>query len=567
MKNFFKKHFTRKRIIAFFVVRKIIALILIFSFLTPPANVQAQAVPVANYVINRAIAGAVTKNVLRRGFAANDPRYGKTLQAISGNVTALNFASSSAGVALTIAGAPVWLTIAASLGVFALGAYIFSDKSKISVNDSGIKFDPAAPVTVPYVANYPPISSSRFLFLESYIRNGQKIYQGTTCFSTQSCFALPKMPANYEPLIKIELPSQMIEYSAFATGDSIVTFDSMEELTSGLLIYAMPPETVRPYQIPLNTAGNVVSYSMFDQQILVTDFFNWIIPPYIDVAQNGVARVVARYSTTRLCAGVTRWCMEVGWYFNPGQDYVSDDPLLKYPNGYGTPVLPKLTVNLSAVPSTYQDLDTFNSQLSPYQRSQPLTNASIAKLADAAWSEAASKPGYQGIPYTNLAPVTDADVQEYLTNHVRPTIGDLLRPALVPDADAVPIGEFGTGTGNSTGGLIKDVNVVNVPEVKIINKVKLDFGDAPNTPQPNNWATESFETVFQPFINSMFNDTDPLATIPHDVGECPRPTIEIFGKNVVLDAHCALILQHFWTIAVLLKVAYAFLAVTIVLSA
>jgi hypothetical protein len=226
----------------------------------------------------------------------------------------------------------------------------------------------------------------------------------------------------------------------------------------------------------------------------------------------------------------------------------------------------KLTVNLSSVPSTYQDLDSLNAQLSPYQRTQPLTSATIAKLADAAWADAASKPGYLGIPYTNLEPVTESDVNDYLANHTRPTIGDLMRPAALPGADAVPIGEVGTGTGNSTGGLIKDVNVVNVPDVKIINKVKLDFGEAPNTPQPNDWAIASFESVFAPFMANIFDFINPFQGVPHG-GECPRPSIDIFGKSIVLDAHCFLITEYASTIAVVLTLTYAYFAVTIVLSA
>jgi len=35
-------------------------------------------------------------------------------------------------------------------------------------------------------------------------------------------------------------------------------------------------------------------------------------------------------------------------------------------------------------------------------------------------------------------------------NRPRPTIGDLMRPALAPGADTVPIGDVGAGTGNGT---------------------------------------------------------------------------------------------------------------------
>nr|WP_315468250.1 hypothetical protein [uncultured Undibacterium sp.] len=564
MKNFFKKHFTKKRIIAFFILRKIIAAILIFSFITPPSNVQAQAAPAANFVINRVIAGSVTKNVLRRGFAANDPRYAKTLEAISGNVTALNVVSTSAGMALTIAGAPVWLTIAASLGVFALGAYIFADKSKITVTPSGIKYDPAQSPVNPYVPTYPAVSQPE-TYLQKYVLNGAQMYQGKGCFPSQLCAALPKFPSTLDPLIKIEIPSQSIEGSPFGSGDSVVVFDSLEQLATGLVINARPPYlSNQAVWSPFNTSGKVVTFFDPASRFITHFSFQWIVPPYIDTAPNGSKRIVARYSSSKTCPHIDDYCA-VGdrgsaWY-NPSQDWSSDDVV--WPVGLAAKL--HYVISKEGAPSTYQDLDTFNDQLSPYQRAQPLTNASIARLADAAWADAASKPGYLGVPYTNMEPVTENDVEQYLVNHVRPTIGDLMRPAAT-GADAVPIGEVGTGSGTSTGVLIKDVNVVNVPEVKIINKVKLDFGDAPNTPQPNDWSVGSFESAFATFMDPIFRFRDPLVGVAHG-GQCPRPSIEIFGKTIVLDGHCFLITEYAFTIAVALTAAYAYFALTILLSA
>jgi len=555
MKNFFKKHFTKKRIIAFFVVRKIIALILIFCFLTPPPNVQAQAAPIANYAINRVIAGSVTKNVLKRGFAANDPRYAKTLEAISGNVTALNAASTGAGIVLTIAGAPVWLTIAASLGVFALGAYIFSDNSKLSVSNAGIKYDPAMSPIEPYVPSYPATNggfvTSRLWFFKKYVAQGSKMYQGKPCYASQLCAALPPYPALYDPLIKAEYSPDLYgaEEVPYGTGNFIVTFDSLDELAAQLVLYIKPPNNQALGSIS-NSAGKVSNGV----------FMNWIQAPSLDVSADGKVRLSAIYSAS--FAGSPPYTGIFSSWFNPSEIWLSDQqPTQAYP------IKANFIISRESAPSTYQDLDSFNDQLTPYQRSQPLTNETIARLADAAWRDAASKPNYEGIPYTNLDPVTESDVREYLVNGPRPTIGDLMRPALAPGADTVPIGDVGAGTGNGSAvGLIKDVNVMNSPDVKVINKIKIDLGDVPNTPQPNDWEIPSLDSIFEPFRLSILGNINPFEAVPHG-GECPRPAIDLFGKTIVLDAHCSLMTEYAVTVALVLTLAYAYFAATIVLSA
>ncbi|NYS36061.1 hypothetical protein HZZ02_20530, partial [Streptococcus danieliae] len=102
-----------KKILYLLLVKKVV---LIFSILCmlghQQVNAQALPVPVANFVVNRAVAGVITRAAIARGFAANDPRIAATLAGVGSSMTAVNVASTIAGVGLGIAGAPVWLTIA-----------------------------------------------------------------------------------------------------------------------------------------------------------------------------------------------------------------------------------------------------------------------------------------------------------------------------------------------------------------------------------------------------------------------------------------------------------------------
>lgn len=99
------------------------------------AYAQALPAPVANYVVNRVVQNSIIKNALSRGFAANDPRIMATLNSVSTSLTAINAASAVAGVGLAVAGAPVWLGLAATLGVIGVGSAVLMSNSFIPENE------------------------------------------------------------------------------------------------------------------------------------------------------------------------------------------------------------------------------------------------------------------------------------------------------------------------------------------------------------------------------------------------------------------------------------------------
>lgn len=85
-----------------------------------PGLATAQALPVSK--VQRAIAGMIEKNMTRRGFASNDPRWAATLQSTGAGIAG----AAAAAAVVTAAGitAPAWVTAAAIAGlgaVFAVG--------------------------------------------------------------------------------------------------------------------------------------------------------------------------------------------------------------------------------------------------------------------------------------------------------------------------------------------------------------------------------------------------------------------------------------------------------------
>src|SRR5262249_8532976 len=123
---------------------------------------HAQALPVASFAINRAEAAIISRVAIARGFAANDPRIAATLTGMSEASTALNVASTGASVALGFAGAPVWLTVAAGLGILAAGSYLYASGGQLSFQRSadGKVITVQQPLPASAGAGYVPMTGS-----------------------------------------------------------------------------------------------------------------------------------------------------------------------------------------------------------------------------------------------------------------------------------------------------------------------------------------------------------------------------------------------------------------------
>jgi hypothetical protein len=87
-----------------------------------PFNTWSQALPVAQPTnVNRAVAGATNISLVRRGYAANDPRFLNTAVRMS-NVAAGAAGTAAAVVAGTVT-APAWASVALAIGVGTVVSY------------------------------------------------------------------------------------------------------------------------------------------------------------------------------------------------------------------------------------------------------------------------------------------------------------------------------------------------------------------------------------------------------------------------------------------------------------
>jgi hypothetical protein len=515
---------------------------LIFSIVSMlyQQNVMAQAAlaPVENYVVNRAIGGIIANRIavaqgaaandaIWLATAANDPVYKATMAGVGSTMTAANVASTALGVGLAIAGAPVWLTVAAGLGVVALGAYIAYDQTgqtnlSIQAQGSGNKF---------VVSNKPMVapawpggtSSGNGYGIDLAVANGANIYRSaSSCLSGQPCYSLPALPTGTLPM-------------SVSVGNYTLVASNVQDLGKYYVMMTKPNLDYSSYGVTwtYENAGSGFTYSDDGTP-------HWYV--WIHEARQGCALPACNPDTDLPNYDRTYSTYPTGGQFATGS----------YPG-----VFPSLDAAVGAIGSDLKAAKV-NPQL-------------LAQIADKAWQQAAAQPGYTGLPYSVANPVTVADVATWTAANptVAPTLDDLLRPAANPttDTSGVPISPTvqvqttptPTPSGNS------NVNVVNTPNVNIANSPRVDLGPDPGTPDPTLESTPTGSEILSP-ITSLFPELRTFQT-PGHAGECPKPVFDLFGKSITMDSHCTIAEQHRATLAAVMMAVWLLVGLFILLSA
>jgi hypothetical protein len=169
--------------------------------------------------------------------------------------------------------------------------------------------------------------------------------------------------------------------------------------------------------------------------------------------------------------------------------------------------------------ATFPNISKAVESLTAEQLGKPVNPQVVAAIADAAWKQAASQPGYSGLPYDASDPVTatDAQVLQQQNPSGWPTVGDAVAPQVSPGTGgasspwSLPSSSTGTLPGGDTGG-----------------------GTAPN--QPIDWGTLTPPVLEEtPSIGSIL---DPLFNLwpswasfsfPQHQSVCPTPSFTLPG--------------------------------------
>lgn len=190
-------------------------------------------------------------------------------------------------------------------------------------------------------------------------------------------------------------------------------------------------------------------------------------------------------------------------------------------------------------------------QLSATELAKPADASTIAMLANNLWQQAASQPGYEGLPYSVSDPVTVADAQavQVANPTTWPTNADLVAPVSPGAGQAVVINPVYNPVTNPNPNPTPDptptpvgttnVNVVNTPNVNVANQVKIDWGADPGVMSPSLETTPTASAILSPLTSLMPSLRN--FVVPSHSSVCPKPTFNVFNKAIVMDSHCTVL--------------------------
>ncbi|WP_146083328.1 hypothetical protein [Methylobacter tundripaludum] len=487
-------------------MRRFLVVFLVISLLVSGYVCASAATAAARVSVG--VAGVIEKQLVRRGFAANDPLFQATLDAVgvAANDAVFNAAGTVGMAAAGVAGFPAWATVAVGLGIGALtfGAYkLLTDP--VTVTD---------PVT--------GVVSKKFVI-------------GT---STQSV-------ADLKAAALAVAPPPASSTTSFQYPAATVVFPKVQAMTMPMCSYysqcaSLPSSANYPYlgnsdgygAIPFTTIGDFVTYVNYNiSQSLsgaVADPGNpnvpaaighvvWITAPSVSSADpHPFGSYGGMYAQANLV---------MDWAWSGNYDSAGYKTYIARTDGYFSTYWAQANPNQAYVkPPESGSFDHLMATLTAAQASAPLSNGSLADVADAVYQKAAADPANAGkiFPYSLTDPVTASDVSTWST----------LNPTSVPTmTDAMsPIGSTVT---------IPNPYAPAAPAVSTSTPPVLDLGPDPAIPAPGLESTPTASQILSPILGLM-PDLKSFV-VPSHTATCPRPTASVWGKTLTLSGHCDLL--------------------------
>jgi hypothetical protein len=193
-----------------------------------------------------------------------------------------------------------------------------------------------------------------------------------------------------------------------------------------------------------------------------------------------------------------------------------------------------------------------------------LNPAIVAALANQAWKNAASQPGYDGLPYPQSNPISATEVASWMAQNpsYAPTVGDFVAPNPTTTANpspwALPVNPTATNTAPAT---TPNANTTNPGAANPLQNLGVD----PAIGAPTLEETPTAQMILQPILSLL---PDLKAYSPSmSAGTCPKPTLSLFGKTQTFEAHCTILEDNRAAIHAAMLLAFTLLALFIILSA
>lgn len=180
-----------------------------------------------------------------------------------------------------------------------------------------------------------------------------------------------------------------------------------------------------------------------------------------------------------------------------------------------------------------------------------LDNWTVADMLTDLLSQAASKTGYEGVPFTDDDYITDTEV----ANALKSLNGTLTAASLMTSAE------------DKNGNIVisNTTNVGGDTSNEITIEAKVDLGEDPNIKSPELEETPTGKQILAPIQESMpfLNDFK----ITGRDAQCPVARFSVFDHDYVIDKHCDLIEQNRKLIELFVSILWAFVALRAVLKA
>lgn len=437
----------------------------------------------ANAATASKLAVAVGKTLLTKmknqGFAANDPRFGPTLAAsgVTLSDVATTAAGAGGGALLGAVGAPVWLTLAASLaigtglqlameyGMPNLPPPVATGASNPSLQVSAASGFPSFTYTTTVTNPNPDTTPQGLIFSpDQYFFGSPQGYSSIQGYVDY----INSLPKSSSPFVWVNVVSGPMNYSYNSGNGSVSVWASL----------------------------------FYDQIFCRSDVVQDVKPNCTGDVSHG-SMTYAHGSQPATCPSGTSW------------------------NNTSYACMPSATITTTTTKSgTPQDLANGSFTINDGINGSPLNPQIIANLANRAWQQAAATPGYTGVPYQMYDPVSSWDVAQAYSpqnnpyNDTYPTVQDALAPVSAPNTAI-------------------SINLDPNPVTTTTSPSTVDLGPDPGIAAPVLEATPTAQQILSPILNLM--PSLKSFVVPSHTAACPRPSATVWGKTVTLSGHCDLL--------------------------
>lgn len=195
--------------------------------------------------------------------------------------------------------------------------------------------------------------------------------------------------------------------------------------------------------------------------------------------------------------------------------------------------------------------------LTPLEKAQPVSPELMTAIVNQSWQTAAAQPGYQGMPYDPADPITPRELETQRTESPTtwPPLGDVLSPAEIPATTTKP----------ATVPVPTARGTVTPSASAPAGAPKIDLGTDPGIGPPSLGAPPSGPEILSPLTNLMPEFKH--FSVPGHASTCPTPSMDLYGKHLVLDGHCNLIENNKATLQTIMLLVWVFLSIRLILSA